>query len=335
MKSEVRPTLIGLFVLGAVFLAAGTVIFVGSMKLFSREQVFVLYFDESVNGLSVGSPVKFKGVPVGKVSDIRTRYNQSGMTSAIPVFIRINEPKSGDSTGIEARLSNPYELTMQIRMGLRAKLELESLITGQLFVELDYTDDPRGNPPRFVQTEDLYSEIPTEPSILARFGMETSDLFAQLTSIQYDEIGSELLQLLRVVRDRLEPLDTVELQGQLSSILSGIDELIHSEDLKVAIDGLGGALAAIEKTGTVAQEELASISHELHSLSQSLDASLIPAREALESLNVALHPSSPVRSDLNRLLRELTRLMNNLADFADLMERNPASLLRGREMETP
>ena len=66
LKRLNNPTLVGLFVLASAFLAMGTVIFVASMKLFRAEATVLVYFDESVNGLSIGSPVKFKGVPIGR-----------------------------------------------------------------------------------------------------------------------------------------------------------------------------------------------------------------------------------------------------------------------------
>ena len=71
MSKKISPALIGAFVLGALVLLIVAVIAFGSGQLFRKTQEFVLYFDGSVNGLHVGAPVKFKGVEVGSVKDIR------------------------------------------------------------------------------------------------------------------------------------------------------------------------------------------------------------------------------------------------------------------------
>ncbi|MCD8483512.1 MAG: MlaD family protein [Verrucomicrobia bacterium] len=90
MRKPANPTYIGIFVIGATVLGIITVLFLGSLNLFTSTRTFVIYFEESINGLNQGAPVKFRGVPIGRVSDIRIRFNQPPESFKIPVFVDID-----------------------------------------------------------------------------------------------------------------------------------------------------------------------------------------------------------------------------------------------------
>ena len=90
MNKKISPTLIGAFVVGAVALIVIAILVFGSGRLFRQSRDFVLYFDNSVNGLRVGAPVKFKGVEVGSVKDIRLQLEQGKLINKIPVIIEID-----------------------------------------------------------------------------------------------------------------------------------------------------------------------------------------------------------------------------------------------------
>ena len=93
MSTKVSPTLIGAFVIGAVALIVIAILLLGSGRLFRQTRDFVLYFDNSVNGLRVGAPVKFKGVEVGSVKDIRLQLEKGAEVNKIPVIIEIDLEK--------------------------------------------------------------------------------------------------------------------------------------------------------------------------------------------------------------------------------------------------
>ena len=97
MNKKTSPTLIGAFIVGAVVLLVIAVIAFGSGRLFKQSKEFVLYFDNSVNGLRVGAPVKFKGVEIGSVKDIRLQLGKDTQINKIPVII-----KSSRKTGSPA-----------------------------------------------------------------------------------------------------------------------------------------------------------------------------------------------------------------------------------------
>jgi len=135
MSKPVNKTLIGVFVTVAIALIVITVLMLGSGRLFRHYPKYVMYFEGSVKGLSIGSPVLFRGVRVGSVTDIGMEFNLSDLSILIPVYAEFGESKSNVSnsdmlTGDRAVMRQ--ELTKAlINKGLRAQLELQSVVTGQ------------------------------------------------------------------------------------------------------------------------------------------------------------------------------------------------------------
>jgi paraquat-inducible protein B len=127
MSQRANPTAIGLFVVGALVLAVIGVGALGSNQVFDSRTTFISYFDESVNGLDVGAPVKFKGVPIGEVTDIKLRVDLQNETFQVPVQYAINLEPVTDTTGVPLNLDDPELLREQIGDGLRAQLQLESI----------------------------------------------------------------------------------------------------------------------------------------------------------------------------------------------------------------
>ena len=161
MTSQAYKTTVGAFVLGGIALFALGVILLGGGRLFSSDVEYVLYFDGSVSGLSIGAPVVFRGVPMGSVTQISLVANSRDSNVTIPVLIRIDEKSFVRSSGTGVSESFQQEIIRRmVQRGLRARLQLQSLITGQYRVELDFYPD---TPANFrSSTPDL--EIPTVPS---------------------------------------------------------------------------------------------------------------------------------------------------------------------------
>lgn len=327
-----NPRVVGLFVLGAMVLAAGTLIFVGSLGLFSREVRCVLYFDESVNGLSVGAPIKYKGVPIGRVSDIRIHENQADHSSAVPVYVRV------DTGRLQGELSQGMEVDggqlfgTPIANGLRGMLQLESFITGQLFIELDYVADEETGAPRFRQLEPLYPEIPTVPSVMARLGTETTDLFAQLSSLDYLGLVEETIALLRTARTRLEPLDTAQLQADLQAVLREGKAWLDPVQMQAVLAELETTLRSVRTTSETTRTELGSFAGSAEDLAVRLDSVLSGMEVTLNSVNRTVEAGSPLQRNLESAMEDFSALAQYLTELVRLLERNPSSLLRGRPL---
>lgn len=221
MSRKANPTLIGAFVIGALALAMGGLIAFGGGKYFKDTTTYVMYFDSSVSGLRVGAPVEFRGVKVGEVRDIRGTISED-LEIQIPVYVEIGEgrlqPKRADAAPIRREQAIP----VLIKRGMRAQLSLQSLVTGQFYIELDFHPD---QPPRFVG-DGTVPEIPTVPSALSK------------------------------LRERFEALPLDELAHQAIAALQGIEQLVSSEELGNAIDSASAALREVRKLSDELGEKL-------------------------------------------------------------------------------
>jgi paraquat-inducible protein B len=161
MSKKVSKTAIGAFVLGAVVLLVAGVLVLGAGKFFTREHVFVTYFEGSVKGLNVGSPVMFRGVKVGAVNDITIMADPATGQVTIPVIFSL-QPARFKGTRAEFQ-REPKSIEKAVEAGLRAQLETQSFVTGQLMVSLDFFPD---KPARFVGLVKEYPEVPSIPTPL-------------------------------------------------------------------------------------------------------------------------------------------------------------------------
>ena len=140
MNSQSYKTTVGAFVLGGLALLVLGIILLGGGRLFSNDLEYVLYFDGSVSGLTTGAPVVFRGVPMGSVTRINLVANARDSNVTIPVYVRIDERSFVRASGS----ASPSESIQQeiirrmVQRGLRGRLQLQSLITGQYRVELDF-----------------------------------------------------------------------------------------------------------------------------------------------------------------------------------------------------
>jgi len=131
MRKRANPAVIGGFVVGAVALVVIGALLLGGGQFLTEQRAYVLYFEDSVEGLSVGAPVTQQGVRIGSVSDIQVQYLVREGEFRIPVFIDI-EPGRVKEVGVGdgPREGGEAFVKFLIARGLRAQLHLDSLVTG-------------------------------------------------------------------------------------------------------------------------------------------------------------------------------------------------------------
>jgi paraquat-inducible protein B len=311
-SKRANPTLIGAFVLGALALAVVGIGIFGSGKLFRRTEEFVAVFSGSVNGLSVGAPVKFRGVQVGSVTKIL--LSLPGMTLPelrIPVIFTIDRD-TATKLGAMVNPADPATLSTLIDQGLRAQLQLESIVTGVLFVELDLFPN---SPLNFYLPKDSgYVEIPTQPTLLQEATQTAADVIAKLRDTDFDGLVS-------AVRDAAR----------------GVNELADSPELRQALVAMRDTLVVTRETLVEVKPRIAPLAGRLDSgvgrletTLKRLDQTLGSVELSLGSFNTLVDPRAPFVYQMTSTLADLSAAARSVRELADYLERNPSAVFTGR-----
>src|SRR5271154_4824922 len=200
MGKRISPTLVGGFVLGGLALALGAVVVLGSGHFFKEQHLFALYFSSDVNGLKVGAPVKFRGVMIGSVTAVLLSVGAQAEKEAeeyrIPVIIDLETKRLVRHRAV-ANFDDPARITAAVKRGLRAQLNVESLLTGLLYVDLDFHPDMPAK--YYMGADSPYPEIPTVPTKLEQVQTTISDALAQFDKINFQELVSSLTKTANAV----------------------------------------------------------------------------------------------------------------------------------------
>ena len=327
MSTKVSPTLIGAFVIGAVALIVIAILLLGSGRLFRQTRDFVLYFDNSVNGLRVGAPVKFKGVEVGSVKDIRLQLEKGAEVNKIPVIIEIDLEKltlRGATPEIAVDREAFHKAVVE---GFRGQLAMESLVTGVLYVALDFFP---GTPINFVQQENVnnkYPEIPTLPTSLELAKGAVERILNKLEEVDF----KRLIDSLTKTSDGVGQLVKVN-SPTVKSILQSVDQ---------AMPQLRGAILDFRTLTATANKNVTNVSADLHqtltaahSAIEQIAATMKEAETTIISVRTTIDPNSPTFYELTKSLREVSGAASSIRVLADSLDRNPQAVILGKP-ETP
>lgn len=335
MSKSVNPVAIGLFVIGAVVLFVVGVGVFAAGSWFDERSTFISYFEESVNGLEVGAPVKFKGVPVGRVTDLLIRINMSGRTFQVPVVYEVDLERLRTEQNTFVNLRNEDVLEEQILAGLRAKLQLQSVVTGQLYVELTFVSDPE--PVEVALGETEYPRIPTEPSFLTSLGQEADSLVAGLPLQQIGNITRNLAELLINANDKLDALDVPALNASLTSAARSFEDLAETPELRVALQEVPKVTAQFQETleeVRVLSERLGGavepVQTELSTTNEEIVTTLRSLRVAVDEMQGLMSPESGLGYRLDETLESMSEAAEALRRLAESLEQNPSMLIRGK-----
>lgn len=328
MSKTSNPTLIGTFVVGAAVLLAVSVAIFGGSELLAKRQIYVAYFTENTQGLRAGSNVVLNGVRIGHVSAVALIVDAKTFSAETEVTIEILR----DSFIVTDRgevgslgLDETYE-TIIVDAGLRAALQVESFITGQLLVELDFR--PETEPVLRGGDDPPYPEIPTIQS-------QTQEMLAKVQTF---------------IGDFGEAFDVKKIGEQIENTLEGLSELTNSEDLRESLAGINSIINRKETQELTASlqatlKDLRSAASDASTLLKNGDAKLESLQPAIDKLVVtldeaqatlaaaklALQGESTQVYQLGSTLREVEAAARALREFLDYLEQNPESLLRGKQ----
>lgn len=333
MSKQTNPTLIGAFVIGAVALIAVAVALFGGTELFKETTKYVTYFERSVKGLRVGSNVLFKGVRVGFVTDIRVVGDIDTLEFGIPVTFEILPDavsliEGGTDIGpLAAR--QEIDLPRLIDAGLRAQLNSESLITGQLLIELDLVPN---SPAVFRGINPPYPEVPSIPSDIQQ-ALEDARRF--LTEVQS---SVDVREVLANLQNLIAGLDRIVNSEEVENTVAGVERFVNAEDtqtltasLQGAIGDLRAAAADVGAAANTADTEIGGLAETIEPTLRNLDAAVDEGARVLKKLGDQVGAESEIQFELVNTLTEVQGAARALRNLLEYLERNPEALLKGKK----
>jgi paraquat-inducible protein B len=337
MAKQVSKTVIGGFVVSAIALLVIGVIVFGGGKFFKKTYESVIFFKGSVKGLKVGSPVDFRGVQIGSVAKIILKYNLDTQEVNIPVIVEIDPEAFNFEGKLDASREKRKERTQKlIEKGLRAQLTMESMVTGQLMVSLDFFPD---TPVQLTGVDMGMPEIPTIPT-------QFEKLAETLEKVPIEEIFKKLLSAVKGVETVVNSPEVKDSIVNLKSATENLNRLVLKADglvgradkLVINVDNQvqplsGGLQAAVGDARKLLQD----VDSEVKPISGRAQEALVSARDALNKTEVTLAAidglvgqRSGVRDKLDNALVETADAARSLKELMDYLQRHPEALLQGK-----
>jgi phospholipid/cholesterol/gamma-HCH transport system substrate-binding protein len=354
-----NPKLIGAFVVGAVALVVIGVLLLGGAKFLTEKRGFVAYFEGSVKGLNIGASVEFQGVRVGSVTDIQLQFLTAENEFRIPVFFQIEPGRMtqvGHHVAARGQLLKPL-----IARGLRAQLEMQSFVTGQLIVQLGFLPD---TPVKLVG-DGKVPEIPTVPTTMQEMAQSVTHALAELRQLPIPQLVGHLAETAQGLNTIVHSPEVKSLIGSMSATaqvaersLQSVDD--HTEQVTARLNAtLEAATALIRDSQQLVRrvdtqvlpmstgiqktlDTLRTTMQDSQQLLRHVDGRVTPMADNLMETSTRLRATitrvqqvvdgDVVRllQDTNKTLQEFSGAARSLRLLADYLERNPDSLVYGK-----
>jgi paraquat-inducible protein B len=332
----------------------------GGGKLWQQARHFVVVFEGSLHGLSVGAPVTFRGVPIGEVvaiTPIATIREGAPAQLEIMVTLELRRGVLRDARGEMLDLGPMSDKAMGHLLdesGVRAQLTLQSVLTGQLYVDLDSYP---GSPLKKADVVAPYPQLATVETGLKKLGKA-------IESLPIDQLASDALTVLASIDRRFNSPEVDQILASLAAAASALEHTLRRAEAQVdllatsvraAADATTGAMHQAEQTlafesgmpGKVATSLVATLDQARETLSlekgpagevirtltraaESADHALREVRVAASEAREMLDDRSAARQGVQTLIEELAAAARSLRVLADYLERHPEALLQGK-----
>lgn len=263
------------------------------VRQYEKKVRYLVYFEESVRGLSVGAPVEFRGIHIGQVVDFRLEFEANSSRFRIPVTIEI-EPERIYMAG-QADSASGANIEKFVKQGLRAQLAMGSLLTGKVYVKLDFFPEAS---PQAIDYTGPYPALPTTRTPVERLTANLESILRRLDKLPIESIGANVQET-----------------------ITGVNRLVNGPELQASLANLNRTLAELQQFSARLNQDTG----------PGIDDSLAQIRATLAELQHALSGDSALQQDLRKTLTELGSAARALRELVDLLERQPNALIFGKE----
>jgi paraquat-inducible protein B len=316
MSDKSQPIAIGAFVIGASLIVITTVLFLLGSGFGEKEKI-VMVFDGSVRGLNVGAPLALRGVTIGEVTDVDLILDSD--TGSVTIVVEADlEEKNIRKTG-NKDVDPTEEL---ISRGLRAQLASQSLLTGLLYVELDFHP---GSALNLADIESTAIQIPTIPTTFERFTKKLQEIDVQKLAEQIDSIADSINHLVSSEEFQNLPVNATDALDSLQNLSSQLQDQLASTGPKIdtvldeAAETVASANSELPRLTTLIEENL-----------KVLEGAIIAFEQGMTGIDGLVSPDSITLYQLNNALKEITRAGRSLQSLATTLEEQPESIIKGK-----
>ena len=353
MKRRANATLIGAFVVAGLTLVAAGVIAAAGGKLFTRTEQAVMHFNGSIYGLQVGAPVVLRGVRVGSVASIGLVFEPATGGFLIPVVaslerdvIRSLPLRPAGAAGADAEPAPATDLTLAalVAKGLRAQLSMQSLLTGQLYIDLDLRPGGAaklhdggtgsGNGGRV--------EIPTSSTAIQNLKEQLEGLDMRRLLDDVSAIASSARAVVAGPQLKQAMDDLAQITGQVRRVSDSLARQVGplSQSAQATLtDGqrtMGRLGDAADRVGDAARrlgstaDRVGALAAPDSALLQRVQQTADELARSAAALRSQTDDGAPVVQNLTRTLQDVSKASRAVRELADLLARQPDALLRGR-----
>lgn len=308
---------VGVLLVAGAALLVGFVLFLTSSRFGTQDQLYETYLQESVQGLTVGSGVRYRGVAIGRITEIglvAAEYSQRGLRPQNDSF-RLVLVRFAIDMG---RLGTTLDHRAAVEMGLRARIAAQG-ITGVSYLEMDFVNETRLTPPPMVPWTPRYPYIPSIPSTVAQVTNAAEALIGRLNDLDIEALVGGLAGLIGDVRTQLGSGDVAVLLREATTVLRGLGDT--SASLNALLEG--PALRGLLASGGEVTEELRTAAARLPATLRTLEMTLRSARNV----------TTDTQADIAPILRDLRATASSLRETAEMLRRAPSQALFGRPPE--
>ena len=331
-------TTIGLFVVVGIVLLVTGVILAGGGRLFAHKERVVMHFSGSIYGLQLGAPVVFRGVRLGSVSSIGLLYDKASDDFLIPV---VAELESASIRGLAETKGDDgaAALASLVERGMTAQLSMQSLLTGQLYVDLDLRPQ-KESVMRGKKGEVL--EIPTTATAIQA-------LKNQIDGLDFRQLIDDVSAIAGSARAMVSGPELKKALSDLAAITDHLRKLAETAEKRfgpladATSSALGDARRASNRVGTAA-DDISETARRLGGTADHVSALVAPDSAVVQklqrtlddlgqmagSLKLQAGDDSGLMQNANQALHDVSRAARSMRELADLLERHPEVLLRGR-----
>ncbi|HEY5734333.1 MAG TPA: MlaD family protein [Gammaproteobacteria bacterium] len=335
MTRRANPTLIGIFILGALGLAVIAALLLAGGDLFEKRREVIMYFDGAAQGLQVGAPVVFLGVRVGTVKQIQLGLDERSQRFMVPVQAELSPHTVQGEGGDDVELGEPETTRELVHRGLRAQLRMQSLLTGQLYVDLDFHPE---KPANLLGLHPKISEIPTIPTTVQELASRLESFPVEKFLSDVAAISASFQTIMASAADRGLPARLEATLIHLESLAATLDTRSEPilKDIEINLAAMKQAIAtadeAIERMGQAA-ERVGELARPDSAAMTRINKASDELGQAARAVRRLVEEESPTVYHLNESLQEIARAAHALSMLAEMLERQPESIISGKRSQ--